>query len=308
MNTLRIATRNSPLALCQSEFIQSRLQSLLPDADISLLSMTTLGDKLLSTSLSKIGGKGLFVKELQRALLSDEADLAVHSMKDVPAEFPEGLDLVAICERAAHEDVLVSEQYKTLADMPEGCVIGTSSLRRKAQLSYRYPQLRFRDLRGNVNTRLKKLADGEFDGIILAAAGLNRLKLSHHIASLLPITECLPAAGQGALGLEAKTQHPNLLALLKQLACPNTTDCVTAERAVTRVLGGSCTVPIAAYAHLDGDTLCIKANIGMPDGSRLLEAERRGSRSDASKLGTAVANDLIALGANDILSALHDVE
>ncbi|MBD3619464.1 MAG: hydroxymethylbilane synthase [Chromatiales bacterium] len=302
--TLRIATRNSPLALWQAEEVRRRLEALHADLAVELVSMTTRGDQLLDSPLSKIGGKGLFVKELEQGMLAGEADIAVHSMKDVPMELPEGFALPVIMEREDPHDAFVSNKYTGPDELPEGAVVGTSSLRRQCQLMARYPHLEIRFLRGNVNTRLRKLDDGEYDAIILAAAGLKRLEFHARITAILTPEQSLPAVGQGAIGIECRADDARVKALLAPLADTDTTDRVTAERAMNHRLNGGCQVPIAGYALLEGDELWLRGLVGSPDGRQIFRAEARGPRSQADAIGRGVAEDLLAQGADAVLKAL----
>lgn len=301
---LIIATRESQLALWQAEHVQARLRTLYPHCRVELLGMTTRGDRILDRTLSKVGGKGLFVKELETALLDGSADLAVHSLKDVPVDLAPEFALSTIMEREDPCDALVSARYGDLADMPPGAVVGTSSLRREAQVRARYPHLRVQPLRGNVQTRLAKLDRGEYDAIVLAAAGLRRLGLADRIRARLAPEDSLPAAGQGALGIEIRADRDDLRDALAPLAHAATTAEALAERAVSRRLGGSCQVPLAAYAQVLGDTLRLRALVAMPDGGRIIRAERAGAAKDAEALGLAVADELLQAGAADILASL----
>lgn len=300
-----IATRKSPLAMWQAEFVKSSLESLHPGLVVELLGISTKGDKILDTPLAKVGGKGLFVKELEQAMLDGRADLAVHSMKDVPVEFPDGLGLVAILEREDPTDAFVSNNYADIDALPEGAIVGTCSLRRQCQLREKRPDLVIKDLRGNINTRLRKLDDGEFDAIILASSGLKRMEFDERISQILPPEVSLPANGQGALGIEARLDDEELLALIKPLICDNTTACVQAERAFNRRLEGGCQVPIAAYALLDGDKIGLRGLVGQPDGKLVLRGERQGDASDPDAIGIALADELLEQGAGDILKALY---
>jgi len=266
--------------------------------------MTTRGDKILDAPLAKVGGKGLFVKELEQGLMAGTADIAVHSTKDVPVELPAGLHLPVILEREDPRDAFVSNRFERLADLPQGARVGTSSLRRQCQLTARRPDLDIQPLRGNVNSRLAKLDGGEFDAILLAAAGLIRLGFAARIRSRLTIEESLPAIGQGAVSIECREDDAHTLALLVPLHHPDTADCIRAERAMNRRLQGGCQVPIAGHALLEGDDLRLRGLVGTPDGSRVLIAEHRASRGQAEALGTRVAEDLLAQGASDILKAL----
>lgn len=302
--TLIIASRESALAMWQAEHIRSRLQACYPQCDIQILGMTTQGDQILDKTLSKIGGKGLFIKELEQALQEGRADLAVHSIKDVPMELPDGFALAAIGERANPFDALVSNQYERLEDLPEGAVVGTSSLRREAQLRARFPYLDIRPLRGNVQTRLAKLDKGDYDAIILAAAGLQRLGLEERIRAILPAHESLPAAGQGALGIEIASHRQDLLALLQPLNHDITHACVVAERALARALGGSCQVPLAAYCTEHKGLLTLRGLVGHPDGSLILEAQAQAPLAYADALGRAVAKQLAEQGAEELIQAV----
>ncbi|MBU4500441.1 MAG: hydroxymethylbilane synthase [Thiobacillus sp.] len=304
MQTLTIASRESALAMWQAEHIRDRLRALHPACAVSILGMTTRGDQILDVTLSKIGGKGLFVKELEVALEAGQADLAVHSMKDVPMELPPGFELAVIGEREDPRDAFVSNQYERLSDLPPGGVVGTSSLRREAQLRARYPHLTVKPLRGNVGTRLKKLDEGQFDAILLAAAGLKRLGLGARIKSLLSVEDSIPAAGQGALGIEIRSDKPGVAAMLVALNHPETAACVRAERQVSRVLGGSCQVPLGAHAILQGDTLHITGFVANPDGSQFIHDVAEGSMDNPEAVGQLLADKLLALGARAILDAL----
>lgn len=304
--TLRIATRNSALALWQAEFIKAELERLHSHIRVELIGFKTQGDKILDVPLAKIGGKGLFVKELEEAMLDGRADLAVHSMKDVPMEFPEGLGLVAICEREDPTDAFVSNQYSNLDELPQGAVVGTASMRREAQLRANRPDLQIRSLRGNVNTRLAKLDAGEYDAIILASSGLKRLGFNDRIRSQLPDTLSLPAVGQGALGLECRLDDQELIDLLAPLNHADSWDRVRAERALNRRLEGGCQVPIAAYALLeDDDTLWLRGLVGSVDGKEILRVEGRAPRAEGERLGRELAEDLLALGADRILADIY---
>lgn len=305
MQTLNIATRQSPLALWQAEHIKARLEQLYPDLRVSLVPMVTRGDKILDTPLAKIGGKGLFVKELETALLDGRADLAVHSIKDVPMVLPDEFALVAIGERANPFDAFVSNQYERLEDLPKGAVVGTSSLRREAQLRARFPHLTIRPLRGNVQTRLSKLDNGDYDAIILAAAGLERLELDERIRGVLSPVDSLPAAGQGALGIEIAAHRSDLIDVLLPLNHAKTAACVTAERALARALGGSCQVPLAAYCTADDyGLLTLNGLVATPDGSMMLTAEAQAPAEYADALGRAVAKKLADDGAMEIIAAV----
>lgn len=302
---IRIATRKSALALWQAEYVKARLEAAHPGLLVSLVPMVSRGDKLLDSPLSKIGGKGLFVKELETALLEGQADIAVHSMKDVPMDFPEGLGLYCICEREDPRDAFVSNRFASLDELPLGSVVGTSSLRRQTQLLSHRPDLEIRFLRGNVNTRLAKLDAGEYDAIILAAAGLIRLGFESRITASLDVTYSLPAGGQGAVGIECRSADSDIHALLAPLHHLETADRVVAERALNKRLNGGCQVPIASYAVLEGDQLWLRAMVGQPDGGALLRAEARGPRTAADLLGVQVADDLLDQGADVILTAVY---
>ncbi|EMC0409569.1 hydroxymethylbilane synthase [Vibrio fluvialis] len=302
---IRIATRQSPLALWQAHYVKDALQAAHPGLEVELVTMVTRGDVILDTPLAKVGGKGLFVKELEVAMLEGRADLAVHSMKDVPVDFPEGLGLVTICEREDPRDAFVSNTYASLDELPHGAIVGTCSLRRQCQLKEARPDLVIKELRGNVGTRLGKLDAGEFDAIILAAAGLKRLKLEQRIRSFIEPEQSLPAVGQGAVGIECRLDDARLRELLAPLSHTETTDRVLCERAMNLTLEGGCQVPIGSYALLEGDDLWLRALVGEPDGSHIVRGEIRGPRQDAERLGVELANQLLANGARDILTKLY---
>ena len=302
---IRIATRKSALALWQAEYVKARLEAAHPGLRVTLVPMVSRGDKLLDSPLSKIGGKGLFVKELETALLENEADIAVHSMKDVPMDFPEGLGLFCICEREDPRDAFVSNTFASLDELPAGSIVGTSSLRRQAQLLALRPDLKIHFLRGNVNTRLAKLDAGEYDAIILAAAGLIRLGFEARIRASISVDDSLPAGGQGAVGIECRTADSEIHALLAPLHHRETALRVTAERALNKHLNGGCQVPIACYALLEDDQLWLRGLVGQPDGGLLLRAEARAASSDAEALGVRVAEALLAQGADAILQAVY---
>ncbi|WP_409308390.1 hydroxymethylbilane synthase [Pectobacterium sp. B1J-3] len=304
-NIIRIATRQSPLALWQAQYVQQQLMHFHPTLQVELVPMVTRGDVILDTPLAKVGGKGLFVKELELALLEGRADIAVHSMKDVPVEFPEGLGLVTICERDDPRDAFVSNHYASLDELPAGSCVGTSSLRRQCQLRARRPDLIIRDLRGNVGTRLSKLDNGEYDAIILAVAGLKRLKLDSRIRSALSPEMSLPAVGQGAVGIECRLNDAHTRQLLKPLNHTATAARVQAERAMNLRLEGGCQVPIGSYAELQDDELWLRALVGAPDGSQIIMGERRGNIADAEKIGISLAEELLANGAKAILQAVY---
>jgi len=301
---LVIATRASRLALWQAEHVRDRLRTLYPACAVELLTLTTRGDQILDRTLSKVGGKGLFVKELENALLDGRADLAVHSLKDVPVDLQAPFELCAVLDRADPRDAFVSNRYGTLADLPAGAVVGTSSLRRESQIRARYPALVVKPLRGNLDTRLGKLDKGEYDAIVLAAAGLERLGLGGRISSLLDPADSLPAAGQGALGIEIRDDRDEMRAWLAPLISSATTSCVLAERAVSRKLGGSCQVPLAAFAEISGDTLSLRALVASPDGTRMVHTTRSGPAVNAEALGEAAAQELLDAGAAAILQEL----
>ncbi|OZN49768.1 hydroxymethylbilane synthase [Gallibacterium anatis] len=301
-DVLRIATRQSPLALWQANYIKHKLQVLYPQLTVELVTMVTKGDVLLDTPLAKIGGKGLFVKELELALLEGRADIAVHSMKDVPMQFPQGLHLSVICEREDPRDAFVSNRYASLDELPQNAVVGTSSLRRQCQLKALRPDIELKTLRGNVGTRLRKLDEGEYDAIILASAGLIRLGEQQRIRSFIAPEVSLPAVGQGAVGVECRQDDEWVNQLLKPLLHQDTWDRVIAERAMNNRLQGGCQVPIAGYAILDGEQLFLRALVGAVDGSKVLRAEATAVRAQAEQLGIQVAEMLLAQGAQDLLS------
>lgn len=303
--TLKIATRQSPLALWQANYVKDSLQQLYPDLTVELVPMVTKGDVILDSPLAKIGGKGLFVKELENALLNKEADIAVHSMKDVPMQFPEGLGLAVICKREDPRDAFVSNSYRTFSELPRGAVVGTSSLRRQCQLKALRPDLDIRSLRGNVGTRLSKLDNGDYDAIILASAGLIRLGLADRIASFIEVEQSLPAAGQGAVGIECRTDDVQVKQLLAPLADAETTCCVLAERAMNNRLQGGCQVPIGGYAVLQQGQLYLRALVGDVDGSQIIRAEGKSAVENADVLGVQIAKQLLAQGADKILQSIY---
>lgn len=307
-STIRIATRKSPLALWQAHYVKDALQAAHPGLDVELVTFVTKGDVILDTPLAKVGGKGLFVKELEVAMLDGRADLAVHSMKDVPVDFPKGLGLVTICERADPRDAFVSNHYSSLAQLPQGAVVGTCSLRRQCQLKAQRPDLVIKDLRGNVGTRLSKLDAGEYDAIILAAAGLQRLELEQRIASYIEPEQSLPAVGQGAVGIECRLDDNELHQLLAPLHHQDTADRVLCERAMNNTLQGGCQVPIGSYSQLEGEQIWLRALVGEPDGSEIVRGEIRGDRSAGEQLGQQLAEQLLAQGARQILSRLYDTQ
>lgn len=298
---ITIATRESPLALKQSESIKELLQKLHPDLSVDFLGITTQADKQLDVVLTEIGGKGLFVKELEEALYDGRADIAVHSMKDVPMDMPEGLILPVIGEREDARDALVSNKYAALMALPAGAVVGTSSLRRQTQMRAIRPDVVWRNLRGNINTRLRKLDEGEYDAIILACAGLNRMGFGDRIREVIPTWESLPAAGQGALGIECRENDEALLELIMPLNHVITNTNVTAERALCRRLGGGCKVPVAAYAQINNGVLTLRGLVANKNGTRILRAYLEGDPKDADSIGTHVADELLRQGAEQIL-------
>ena len=305
VDTLKIATRKSPLALWQAEYVRDMLLIHHPDLNVELVKMSTQGDKILDTPLAKVGGKGLFVKELEKSLLMEETDIAVHSMKDVPVELPEGLHLSTICPREDPRDAFVSNQYKSFEELPKGARLGTSSLRRQCQLATLRPDLNIIDLRGNVNTRLKKLDEGEYDAIILAAAGLLRLKFEDRITEFLTTEQSLPAIGQGAVGIECRTNDEWVNGLLAPLNDPDTALRLKAERAMNLRLQGGCQVPIAGYAVLEHGVLLMRGLVGRTDGSEIIRGEIAGPPDDAEHLGRVLADDLLDRGAGKILEELY---
>ncbi|RLV60287.1 hydroxymethylbilane synthase [Parashewanella curva] len=302
---IRIATRKSPLAMWQAEYVKQRLEQIHGDITVELLPMSTKGDVILDTPLAKVGGKGLFVKELEVAMLEGRADIAVHSMKDVPVEFPEGLGLHVICEREDPRDAFVSNSYKSIDELPQGAIVGTSSLRRQCQLRALRPDLEIRDLRGNVGTRLAKLDNGDYDAIILAAAGLIRLELSSRIASFIEPEVSLPANGQGAVGIECRTDDEQVKSLLAPLEHQETRYRVLAERAMNTRLEGGCQVPIGAFAQIDGDQLSLRGLVGAPDGSQIIADSVVGNKQQAVELGEELAEKLLSQGAKAILDAVY---
>lgn len=304
-NILRIATRKSPLALWQAYYVRDQLKSHHPELEIELVTMTTQGDKILDTPLAKVGGKGLFVKELETGMLEGRADIAVHSMKDVPVEFPEGLHLAVICEREDPRDAFVSNHYKNLDELPQGARLGTSSLRRQAQIAALRPDLNIIDLRGNVNTRLKKLDDGEYDAIILAAAGLKRLEFDDRISQFIGTDISLPAIGQGAVGIECRSDDSRVNELLAPLNDYKTQVRVLTERAMNERLQGGCQVPIAGYAEFERGVIMMRGLVGRVDGTEIIRGEIAGPPEHAEELGTVLADDLLSRGADKILEELY---
>jgi hydroxymethylbilane synthase len=304
-NLLRIATRKSPLALWQAEHVKAELKAAHPGLEVELVTMSTQGDKILDTPLAKIGGKGLFVKELEQGMLEGNADIAAHSIKDVPMEFPPGLFLATILQREEPCDAFVSNHYDALEQLPQGAIVGTSSLRRKCQLLNRRPDLQIKDLRGNVNTRLGKLDNGEYDAIILACAGLLRLEMDERIKQRISSDWILPAVGQGAIGLEARESDEATLQLIAVLNHTDSSDRIIAERALNERLQGGCQVPIASHAILEGDEIYLRGLVGETDGSKIITSEARGHREQAVSLGQQVADDLLHKGARQILDSLY---
>ncbi|MDR0701253.1 MAG: hydroxymethylbilane synthase [Azoarcus sp.] len=299
-----IATRESRLALWQAGHVKARIEALYPACRVTLLGMTTRGDRILDRPLAKVGGKGLFVKELEAALLDGCADIAVHSMKDVPMLMGEEFALACVMARETPLDAFVSGRHASLDEMPPGAVVGTSSLRRESQIHAQYPFLAVASLRGNLDTRLRKLDEGRFDAIVLAAAGLRRLGLAERIRAVLPAETSLPAAGQGALGIECLAARADLHACLQTLADADTTACVAAERALARALAGSCDVPLGAYAEMREGRLWLRGFVARPDGSRIVRGEREGAPDEAQGIGQALAESLVAQGAGEILADL----
>jgi len=307
MTTVRIATRKSALALWQAEYVKAQLEHFHQDITVELVPMTTKGDIILDTPLAKVGGKGLFVKELEVAMLEDRADIAVHSMKDVPVDFPDGLGLVVICPREDPRDAFVSNTYATLSDLPQGAIVGTSSLRRQCQLKAKRPDLDIRDLRGNVNTRLRKLDEGQYDAIILASAGLIRLAMSKRIAQYIEPEDMLPANGQGAVGIECRLDDENIKALLAPLECSTTRSRVLTERAMNKALEGGCQVPIASYSVIsaDGKEVHLRGLVGAVDGSKIIASEITGPVEQGEALGNTLAQELLSRGADKILAQVY---
>lgn len=302
---IKIATRQSPLALWQAEYVAQQLQLAHPGIKTELVKMLTKGDKILDAPLAKIGGKGLFVKELEQGMLDGIADIAVHSMKDVPVEFPQGLHLAVILKREDPCDAFVSNKYKSIAELPAGAKIGTSSLRRQCQIAERHPDMQILTLRGNVNTRLAKLDAGNYDAIILATAGLKRLGFANRITQQLESTVSLPAIGQGAVGIECRIDDAEINQLLAPLQDTESSIRVSAERAMNARLNGGCQVPIAGFAELQGEQLFMRGLVGKPDGSIIYRAEKTGPIAEAEAIGRAVADELLALGAAEVLKELY---
>ncbi len=304
IKNITIASRESPLAMWQAEHIKSKINQLCPDIIINIKGFKTQGDILLDQSLAAIGGKGLFIKELEQALLAKKADLAVHSMKDLPMDIPDEFELIAITEREDPRDAFISNNFTSLDDMPKGTIIGTSSLRRQSQIKATYPHLSIKPLRGNLQNRLKKLDNNQYSAIILAAAGLIRLGLKNRVKKYLDTEISIPAVGQGALGIEVLAGNEELNKMLSELNDDDTSRCVLAERVVSRSLAGSCTAPLGAYASISNNDFIIKGFVASPDGTQIVYAEKKGNKSDFYKLGEALSQILIDKGAKDILSSL----
>ncbi len=302
---VRIATRKSALAMWQAEYVKAQLEHFHQDITVKLLPMTTKGDIILDTPLAKVGGKGLFVKELEVAMLENRADIAVHSMKDVPVDFPDGLGLQVICPREDPRDAFISNTYESLEDLPQGAIVGTSSLRRQCQIKAARPDLEIRDLRGNVNTRLRKLDDGDYDAIILAAAGMIRLKMPERIRKFIEPEVMLPANGQGAVGIECRTDDQAIKALLAPVEDKNTRIRVLAERAMNKALEGGCQVPIGAYAVIDDNEIYLRGLVGAVDGSKIIHSEIRGNLDQGAALGHSLAQTLLSQGADVILKQVY---
>jgi hydroxymethylbilane synthase len=302
---LRIATRKSPLALWQANHVRDELLARNPDLQVELLTMTTQGDKILDTPLAKVGGKGLFVKELELGMLEGRADFAVHSMKDVPVEFPEGLGLAAVLPREDPRDALISNEFSSIDALPQGARVGTSSLRRQCQLRARRPDLEVLDLRGNVNTRLKKLDDGDYDAILLAAAGVKRMGWEKRITELLVPEQFITSIGQGAIGIEIRSDDDRVRTLVGELNDTQTAIRVAAERALNEALQGGCQVPIAGYAEISHGVILLRALVGRPDGGQLVQGVISGKPEDAEELGQVLADDLLSRGAREILAEVY---
>jgi hydroxymethylbilane synthase len=306
IKTITIASRESALALWQAEYIKAQLESLYPGLNVVINGMTTKGDQILDVPLAKIGGKGLFVKELESSMLEGQSDIAVHSMKDVPMVFPEGLELAVICERENPFDAFVSNQYSDINDLPSGAIVGTSSLRRHSQLAANRPDLDIRPLRGNVNTRLAKLDAGEYDAIILAASGLKRLEFDDRIKAILDAELSLPAVGQGALGIECRSEDTEIKRLLAPLIHTESEVCVKTERAMNHHLHGGCQVPIAGYATLSGEQITLTGIVASVDGKTILKSSLSDHLSNAEQLGVTVAKALLEQGAGPLLEAVYN--
>lgn len=302
---IRIATRKSPLALWQANYVKQQLLATHNNLTVELIPMVTQGDVLLDSPLSKIGGKGLFVKQLEQAMLNNDADIAVHSIKDIPVQFPEGLILATICQRDEVRDAFISNKYNSLDELPKGAIIGTSSLRRQCQLRAKYPHIQIKDLRGNVSTRLAKLDEHQYDAIILAAVGLKRLALDNRIKQLIDTDLILPAVGQGAIGIEARTNDQVILDLLAPLDDKNSRICIQAERAMNQQLQGGCQVPIACYSQLKNNTLSIQGLVGRTDGREIIKSQIQGNADQFEQLGHSLAEQLLNQGAKKILKELN---
>ncbi len=306
MSRIRIATRESQLALWQAHEVARLLRQFHPDIDIEIIGMTTQGDRFLQASLAAAGGKGLFVKELEQCLLDDTADIAVHSMKDVPFELPESLEINTILEREDPRDAFVSNKYTSLGELPNNAIVGTSSTRRECQLKALRSDLNIQPLRGNVNTRLSKLDDDQYDAIILASAGLKRLGFSERIASVIDIDTSLPAIGQGAIGIECRQQDDLTQSLLKPLHHEVTARSVSAERAISTALSANCHLPIAAHAYQKEESIELAALVGLPDGSKMIRSNASGKLADISNITGAVIDDLVNHGAYELVDSLRD--
>ncbi|MCU7905240.1 MAG: hydroxymethylbilane synthase [Candidatus Thiodiazotropha sp. (ex Epidulcina cf. delphinae)] len=304
--TIRIATRKSPLAMWQAEHVAAELKKAHPNLQVELLGMSTQGDKILDTPLAKIGGKGLFIKELEQGIMNGQADIAVHSMKDVPVELPDGLHLSVIMQREDPRDAFVSGTYERIDALPQGACVGTSSLRRQSQLAESRPDLVIKSLRGNVNTRLRKLDEGAYDAVILAAAGLKRLGFEDRISALIGPEQSLPAIGQGAVGIECRVDDPRVNDLIAPLHHQETACCVRAERAMNHRLNGGCQVPIAGFAMLESGNLWLRGLVGEPDGSNIIRGEVEGTPEEADAMGKGLAERLLEWGADSILQALYE--
>lgn len=302
--SVRVATRKSPLALWQAQFVRAKLQEAHPGINVELVTMLTKGDKLLSSCLAKVGGKGLFVEELERAVIEGRADFAVHSMKDIPLELAKGLGLGAICKRGDPTDAFVSNEFRSIATLPYGATVGTCSLRRQCQLKELRPDIRIKELRGNVGTRIGKLDAGEYNAIVLASSGLRRLGMGNRIIASFQPEELLPAVGQGAIGIECPVDNIHLISVIEKVNDPDTFDCVLCERAVNRALGGGCHMPVASYAEIRGSEIWLRALVGQINGTKIIRGEIRGHRSEAESIGENLAEELIRCGANSILAKL----
>ena len=306
MKTIRIGTRKSQLALWQAYYVKDQLLACHKDIRIEIVEIVSQGDKTLDIPLSLVGGKGLFLKELEQSLLDLETDIAVHSMKDVTVNLPDGLEIAVICASADPRDVFVSNHYSAIEQVPKGGVIGSCSLRRRCQIQAAFPHLEVRNLRGHVNTRLGRLDDGQYDALILAAAGLIRLEFHQRISQYLDTAICLPAVGQGAVGIECRKDDADIKALLAPLGDPETTIRISAERTVNERLGGGCHVPIAVFAEVEGDQMKLRGLVGELDGSEILRAETTGAAFEAVALGNRVADELLGQGAKDILNRVYE--